>query len=376
MRASLLALLFLSGCYLSHQRVDIDPACDGRMTVTNVDVSRTVPILGEEVVGRFRVNLSGGMSEGIIMVEVALDGIFGYREPARLRAFTGRSAPETLLFESEIIGPGEVFPGMVFPLSSVVAGGGQLDIFMTVETAGLRTAMNMRVTVTSVLFGDPLDPSESCGDPVVGPTMTFVDACPTSPTGTFSFCPLDSGPGRGCCTTGSFPGRDFCGPLAAGDLVKGSLHPVYVIGRGGRRHVFPSDAELRSWLGDPDALGVPGHSIGASHLCSTVPEITDEELRTLVLSGRNVTIRPGTFVLQLSSVPDQYWLVSRGGVLRETSEGVGRAIYGPSFDRRISVVPDAFFVSYVIGTEVTSPGEYDAAAEAETSLLDDLDVPR
>lgn len=203
-------------------------------------------------------------------------------------------------------------------------------------------------------------------------------ACDDTLTGTgeFHFDPPGHGPGRGCLTTGSFPRRDFCPPLAPGDILKGSLHSVYVIGRDGRKYVFPTEVELMSWFADVDADGVPTPFRSGTHICGTVPELSDEAYAAIPLGGRTVTIRPGVHVLRIGSIPDAFWLVSRGNMLRPVSEGVARAIYGSSFDRRIYVIEDGFFGNYHLGSEVRTPEEYDLAFESAALLLDELEVPR
>lgn len=174
MRALLLAFLVLPGCYLSHQRPEVAPECDGRPTFENVDVSRTIPVGGPAQVGRFRLTSTAGAAEGTTGAHVALEGVFGYPAPATLRVFTGVDAPETLLFESEIRRSGDIFPDMTFPLSDAGESGGHFDLFVMVETVGLTSSMQMRVIVTTVLFSDSLDSYETCGEPAVGSTMTFV----------------------------------------------------------------------------------------------------------------------------------------------------------------------------------------------------------
>lgn len=215
--------------------------------------------------------------------------------------------------------------------------------------------------------GDAGIPASTCDEPEPGGMRVcgFMQASP--------------GIGGGChCRT--CPPRSDGRDLAPGMLIRWEgNYQVYVIGRDGRRHAFPSEVELMSWFGEDTAAGPVHHWVEdgvRSHICNHVAVVTSEVLGRIPLAGSNVTVRPGTYVLGLESVPDQLYVVDRGGVLRPIAPSVADAVFAPSARFRSRIIEDAFFVSYTLGPPVASVADYDRAALARVTLLDDLDARR
>jgi hypothetical protein len=122
---------------------------------------------------------------------------------------------------------------------------------------------------------------------------------------------------------------------ARGRLIKGSLPSVYYVGSDDRRYVFPNERIYRSWYAD----------------FSTVDEVDDDELAEYPLGG-NVTYRPGTRLVKLTNDPKVY-AVEPGGVLRwVSSEAVADGLWGSGWAGRVDDLPDGFFSSYSIGTDL------------------------
>ncbi|MEY4722607.1 MAG: hypothetical protein RLZZ324_120 [Candidatus Parcubacteria bacterium] len=125
---------------------------------------------------------------------------------------------------------------------------------------------------------------------------------------------------------------------ASGDLIKlsGST-AVYYVGADQKRYVFPNLATYHTWYAD--FAGVK--TVGAA------------DLAALPIGG-NVTYRPGTRLVKITSDPKVY-AVEPGGSLRAVaSESVAAALYGPQWAQKVDDVPDAFFFNYAIGSPLAS----------------------
>src|SRR3989339_1221602 len=107
---------------------------------------------------------------------------------------------------------------------------------------------------------------------------------------------------------GSLPAQ--AAPLSA--YIKGSGPTVYWHASNGRRYVLPNARTFQSWQTSPP---------------QTVTTIGDVELYTLPIGG-NVTYRPGSRLVKITTDPKVY-AVARYGVLRwVTSEAAAQALYG------------------------------------------------
>ncbi len=126
--------------------------------------------------------------------------------------------------------------------------------------------------------------------------------------------------------------------LNTGDLIKASGPAVYYYAADGKRYVFPNEKTYFTWYND----------------FSTVKTITDAELAAIQI-GANVTVRPGTNLVKITTDPKTY-AVTKGGVLHWIeSEALAKQLYGDNWAQRIIDVPDGFFVNYSIGSSVSTP---------------------
>jgi hypothetical protein len=124
--------------------------------------------------------------------------------------------------------------------------------------------------------------------------------------------------------------------LMNGDLIKASGPAVYYFFNN-KRYVFPNETTYRSWFAD----------------FSGIRSISDSELSAIMIGG-NITIRPGTNLIKITTDPKVY-AVTRGGVLRWVeSESVANALYGSNWARRVVDVPDQLFVNYSVGSSVST----------------------
>lgn len=121
---------------------------------------------------------------------------------------------------------------------------------------------------------------------------------------------------------------------SAGDLIKmAGLSSVYYLGSDGKRYVFPNTDTYMSWYSD----------------FSGVVTIPASELQSYPLGG-NVTMRPGTKLVKITTDPSVY-AVEPNGVLRKIqSEAQAAALFGSNWNKRVVDVADAFFTNYTIGS--------------------------
>ena len=120
---------------------------------------------------------------------------------------------------------------------------------------------------------------------------------------------------------------------SAGDLIKmEGLSSVYYLGDDGKRYVFPNESTYFSWYAD----------------FSGVVTIPASELQSYPLGG-NVTMRPGTTLVKITTDPSVY-AVEPNGVLRKVAnEAQAAALYGTNWNKRIVDLADSFFTNYTIG---------------------------
>ncbi len=125
---------------------------------------------------------------------------------------------------------------------------------------------------------------------------------------------------------------------ATSSLIKTkSISSVYYLDADSKRHAFPSESVYFSWYEN----------------FSGVKTISETELSNYPLST-NVTMRPGTKLIKITTDPSVY-AVEPGGVLRKIpSETEASTIYGSTWSTKVVDVSDAFFTNYTMGTPIAS----------------------
>jgi photosystem II stability/assembly factor-like uncharacterized protein len=141
-----------------------------------------------------------------------------------------------------------------------------------------------------------------------------------------------------------------------GSLIRGSQPAVYYITNDGKRLAFPNAATYFTWYPD----------------FSTVKFVSDSELSSFPLAG-NVTYRPGTRLLKLSSATTVY-AVAHGGVLRPImNQGAVRFEYGNNWSNLVDDLPDAFYTNYKLGDPIYAELDYlpSTALASSTTISSD-----
>ena len=133
---------------------------------------------------------------------------------------------------------------------------------------------------------------------------------------------------------------------SAGDLIKmDGLSSVYYLAADGKRYVFPNESTYFSWYGD----------------FSGVVTIPQSELESYPL-GANVTVRPGTKLVKITTNPKVYAVTANGALLAIPDEATAATLYGADWNKRIIDVPDAFFTNYTISASTVSATAYPAGS--------------
>lgn len=129
-------------------------------------------------------------------------------------------------------------------------------------------------------------------------------------------------------------------PLVPGDLIKGATSGIHYYGEDYKRHLFPNENTFYSWLTADDF-----------NLAKTLP---DAELTSLP-AGKDVTIRPGTYLVKIQSDPKSYALTNCGQLHWIESEAITLALYGANWANKIVDVPESIFGQYTQSTPITAP---------------------
>lgn len=139
--------------------------------------------------------------------------------------------------------------------------------------------------------------------------------------------------------------------ISSGDLIKASGPSVYYFGADNKRYVFPNEKTYQTWYSD----------------FSGVQTITDSELATIMIGG-NVTYRPGVKLVKVTTDPKVY-AVARGGSLRWVpDEASARTLYGNNWAQNVEDLPDAFFVNYRVGEQISVANTFSPSSERDTSI--------
>ena len=134
-----------------------------------------------------------------------------------------------------------------------------------------------------------------------------------------------------------------------GVLIKGSQPAVYFYGEDGKRYVFPSEKIFYTWYSDFDS----------------VLELTDAQLADIPIGG-NVTYRPGTKLVKVTTDPRVYAVSGRGQLRWIMGEDIAIALYGEDWAKQVHDVPDSFFVDYEVNDPIGSEDEYEPEVERKT----------
>ncbi|MEA3450145.1 MAG: hypothetical protein U9Q85_04210, partial [Patescibacteria group bacterium] len=105
----------------------------------------------------------------------------------------------------------------------------------------------------------------------------------------------------------------------AGDLIKmDGLSSVYYLAADGKRYVFPNEKTYFSWYSD----------------FSSVVTIPQSELEGYAL-GANVTVRPGTKLIKITTDPKVYAVEPDGNLVHVPDEDTAETLWGTDWATRV-----------------------------------------
>ncbi len=129
-----------------------------------------------------------------------------------------------------------------------------------------------------------------------------------------------------------------------GDLLTApDLKTIYYLNEQRERIVFPDPQTFESWY--PDYSGVK--------------HIARDYLESFPLSGRNATIRPGTWLVTIPS-SSQVWMIGQPNHLHWLSGGEQQAValFGEHWLERLVDLPEYYFANYVDAQPIDSTDTY------------------
>lgn len=129
-----------------------------------------------------------------------------------------------------------------------------------------------------------------------------------------------------------------------GSLIKGSGPAVYwyaTPAMGGRRHVFPDVKTFYTWFSPLDF--------------GRVNVLADEEIAAIPV-GPNITYKPASRLIKIATDPKVYVAEAGNRIRWVRTEAIATALFGPKWQEYVDVIPDAFFVNYVVGAPINRAG--------------------
>ena len=120
--------------------------------------------------------------------------------------------------------------------------------------------------------------------------------------------------------------------LDTGTLIKTADNSaVYYVAEDSKRYVFPNEKIYNSWK---DVLG-------------DISIVSASELASYKIGG-NVTYRPGTRLVKITSDPTVYFVGYDGALYAIANEETARFHYGDNWAQHVDDIPDGFFVNYTV----------------------------
>ncbi len=125
--------------------------------------------------------------------------------------------------------------------------------------------------------------------------------------------------------------------FASINLVKTKESPaIYYLNGEKSRHVFPNEITYKSWYEND---------------YSKVAIVSKEYISKIPL-GKNITLRPGKFLIKVPSDPKVY-TVEVGGVLRPLAdEIIAEEFFGEQWKKKVVDIPEVFFDNYTVSDPI------------------------
>ena len=135
--------------------------------------------------------------------------------------------------------------------------------------------------------------------------------------------------------------------IKIGDLIKSSTSPaVYYIGSDNKKHLFINETVYRSWYLDFKNIKI----------------ISDHDLAE-VATGKEVYIRPGTYLVKSAGNPKVYAVLPGGKLSWIKNEIIATALYGQLWNKKVLVLADDKLAQYALADNI------DSAVHPNASLI-------
>lgn len=126
--------------------------------------------------------------------------------------------------------------------------------------------------------------------------------------------------------------------IQSNDLIKlADSDAVYVIGDDGKRHPFPNEVTFYSWGYSFDNVATVDTTTMASYMI-----------------GGSVTVKPGTYLVKIQSVPKVYAVAPNHTLRWLDSEETALEVYGAGWANEVIDISDAFWPDYTAGELINS----------------------
>jgi len=126
--------------------------------------------------------------------------------------------------------------------------------------------------------------------------------------------------------------------IEVGDIIKGiNSNELYLVSSAGQKRLFPTETIYNSWFTD----------------YSAVKEVSTDTLSQIPL-GPNMILRPGTWLMKITSDPKVYAVEPNGIIRWIETEAIALSLYGTAWNQRIIDMPDTYFVDYVTGSSIAT----------------------
>ncbi|MFC1598563.1 hypothetical protein ACFL2U_00930 [Patescibacteria group bacterium] len=126
--------------------------------------------------------------------------------------------------------------------------------------------------------------------------------------------------------------------IEVGDVLQGlNSAEIYLISSVNQKRLFPTEVIYNSWYSD----------------YSIVKQVSEETLSEIAL-GPNMILRPGTWLMKITTDPKVYAVEPNGVIRWIETEAVALSLYGVDWNQRIIDMPDVYFVDYVEGNSITT----------------------
>lgn len=129
--------------------------------------------------------------------------------------------------------------------------------------------------------------------------------------------------------------------INSGDLIKSAdSSAVYEVGDDGKRHPFPNEVTFFSW----------------DYSFDDVVTVDAQTLASYLIGG-SVTIKPGSYLVKIQSVPKVYTVAPNHTLRWITSEELAIDLYGADWAKQVVDVSDALWPRYTEGAPIESAAD-------------------